>query len=169
MWSLLRKNNAECRRTQDSLEEIAERRLNASSVQEWIEELPADGRAHIDACGLCREAADDLMATRRLFRGVSGSGKADRPFFAARVMAAIASQERELANLISPWSEVPRFASRLAWVAALVLLLGTTWFYEKGLIAPRATGGDTGQESIFEPPPPAGQDDALISMVEMHP
>lgn len=168
MLSLLKNNNEACRRTQDSLEEIAGRRVNATSVQEWVEELPEDQRAHAGECDVCREAAQDLLATRDLFRGVSYTGSADRPFFAARVMAAIAAKERELTNLVSPWSEVPRFAARLAWVTALALLVGTTFFYEKGITPNRTTNGDASQESIFEAPPPANPEDVLISM-EMHP
>lgn len=169
MWSLLKKHNEECRRTQDSLEEIAGRRLHARNVEELLADLPAQERTHAVACTVCREAALDLLAARELFRGTPGASTMDRPFFAARVMAAIAAKERELANLISPWSEVPRFAARLAWITGLVLLAGTTWFYEKGIATPNhSTNGDANQESIFETPPPTNPDDVLISM-EMRP
>lgn len=169
MWSLLKKNNEECRKTQDGLEEIAERRLHANSVEELVKELPAEGRAHIAACSLCREAADDLIVARNLFRGVTGQAGVERPFFAARVMAAIVSRERELAKRMSAWSEVPRFASRLALVSALLLLAGTTWLYEKAVKTPSNLSNGAAQESIFEPTQQTNQDDLLISMAESNP
>jgi hypothetical protein len=171
MWNLLRKNNEECRRTQDSLEEIARRRhaRGVVSAEELLADLPVQERTHAVACNLCREAAQDLLTTRELLRGIPRADSVNRPFFASRVMAAIAAREKELANLISPWTEVPRFAARLAWITGLVLLAGTTWFYERGMTTPnRNTNGDANQESIFETPPPSNQDDVLISM-EMHP
>ena len=162
MSNLLESSEPGCRRTQDGLEAVASRRPRPSSAEELIEELPGAERAHAQACSQCREAAEDLLATRQLFGGVASFGRVDRPFFPARVMAAIAARERELAELVSPWSEVPRFAARLAWIAAALLLVGTTLLYEK---VPRGSNGDASQESIFEAPQPtASPDDVLISM-----
>src|SRR5256884_6740993 len=48
------------------------------------------------------------------------------------------SREKELAERVTAWTEFPRFASRLTWVAAVVLLASTTWFYESVLRAPRS-------------------------------
>ena len=166
MWYLLKKNKDACRSSQDAIEGVAGRLPGAFRKEELFSQLPAAVRAHVDACAGCREAIQDVLEARHLFRGITGTPSESRPFFVSRVMAAIAEREREL--LVSPWAEVPRFASRLAWVAALLLLAGTTWFYEKGITG-RAANGDSSQESIFETPPSAGQDDVLISMVEMHP
>jgi hypothetical protein len=45
-------------------------------------------------------------------------------------MAKIAERESEGRRALTEWSgAVAKLASRLAWVSALVLLLGTTWFY----------------------------------------
>jgi len=167
MWNLLNKNRTQCSSTQDALERAAQRNSRARTIQELSEELPAEEREHLGACSPCREAAETLVAVRRIFQGVVSAAEAERPFFASRVMAAIAAKERELVELINPWSEVPRFATKLAWVSAIVLLAGTTWFYEKhGTEPPRSSGGDTTQDSIFETPAPASQDDVLISMAE---
>jgi hypothetical protein len=52
------------------------------------------------------------------------------PWFVARVMAKIAEREAEGRRALTEWSgAVAKLASRLAWVSALVLLVGTTWFY----------------------------------------
>jgi hypothetical protein len=53
-----------------------------------------------------------------------------KPWFAARVMAKIAEREMEGRRALAEWSgAVAKLASRLAWVSALLLLVGTTWFY----------------------------------------
>ena len=167
MWNLLKRTETGCQRTQDGLEKAALRNPSARTAQELIEELSATEREHLRACGHCGEAAEDLVASRNIFRGVASTAEQERPFFPSRVMAAIAAKERELVELINPWSEVPRFGAKLAWISALLLLAGTTWFYERLMTDPaRSSSGDASQDSIFETPPPASQDDALISMME---
>lgn len=169
MWNLLKKNDV-CRKAQDHLEEIAGRGANVIVGPELMDELSADERTHAGACQHCSEVAEDLVATRRLFREVLSTAQTDRPSFVAKVMAAIVAREKELTTLVSPWSEVPRFASRLAWVAALLLLAGTTWFFERGItVSSHSPSGMAGPESIFEPTPSANQDDVLIGMVEAQP
>jgi len=51
------------------------------------------------------------------------------PFFAKRVMAAIAAQETEIARRSRAWAAVPTFASRLSAIAALLLVVAGTWLY----------------------------------------
>jgi predicted anti-sigma-YlaC factor YlaD len=167
MWNLLKRTGSQCSTTQDGLERAALRNPNARTAQELVEELSSAEREHLDACSQCREAAENLASARRIFYGMASAAESERPFFASRVMAAIAAKERELAELVSPWSEVPRFATKLAWISAVLLLAGTTWFYEKHATEPpRLNNGDASQESIFEPSAPAAQDDVLISMAE---
>jgi hypothetical protein len=85
-------------------------------------------------------------------------------------MASIAARQNELATALNPWTEFPRFASRLALVAAVVLVAGTTWYYEKGVrVQSYPINGTATQESIFESPPPANQDDVLVSMAGSNP
>jgi hypothetical protein len=170
MWNLLKKNNGECGRMRDSLEEAATKHVDAVSVKGLIEGLPPAEREHITSCESCREAAQDLVATKELFQGVSRFAEEERPWFAARVMSAIAARERELSLRVSAWSEFPRFASRLAWITAVVLLAGTTWFYEKAMKTPTyPLKGAAPQESIFEAPQQTNQDDVLISMEGSNP
>ena len=164
-WNLLKKSGSECNNTQDALEQAALRNSSAHTIQQLMEELPTAQREHLSACGHCRESAETLAATRRIFQGAAGTTEPERPFFASRVMAAIAAKERELVQLINPWSEVPRFATKLAWISAVLLLAGTTWFYEKHATEPPRSS-DASQDSIFETPAPPSQDDVLISMAE---
>jgi hypothetical protein len=170
MWNLLKKNNAECGRLRDSLEEAATKHGGAISVEGLIEGLPQSEREHVALCESCREAAQDLVATKKLFRGAARFAEEERPWFATRVMNAIAARERALSLRVSAWSEFPRFASRLAWITAVVLLAGSTWFYEKAVKTPSyPLKGAAPQESIFETPQQTNQDDVLISMEESNP
>ena len=170
MWNLLKKKNAECERLRDSLEEAATRRADVMSVEGLIASLPQADREHITSCESCREAARDLLATKELFQGAASFAQEERPWFAARVMNAIAARERKLALRVSAWSEFPRFASRLAWITAVVLLAGSTWFYEKAMKTPSyPLKGAGAQESIFEAPQQTNQDDVLISREESNP
>jgi hypothetical protein len=160
MWNLLKKENEECRRLRDALEEAVARHDDALRVKEVTEGLTTGERMHIEVCGDCREAVQDLAATKELFQGAASLAEEKRPWFAARVMAAIASRERELAQRVSAWTEFPRSAARLAWVIAVVLLAGTTWFYERVVRTPSHESNGA-QESIFEAPPQTSPDDII--------
>jgi len=166
MWDTL-KGNENCRKFRDGLEEAAAKVEGAIRIEDLIALLPEEQRGHSAACAGCREAANDLIKVKELFNRAA-SFTEERPWFAARVMAAIASRERALAGRVTAWSEFPRFASRLAWVAAILLLAGTTWFYESVVRAPSYVPG--GQESIFEAPQQqTTPDDVLVSMAGDHP
>jgi hypothetical protein len=169
MWNLLKKSGKECGLVQDALEEAATKNSGTGAVEELIVVLPAAVREHIVGCEDCQAAAQDLTATREIFKGVVSVAEEARPWFAVRVMAAIAARERELAERVSAWSEFPRFAARLAWVSAVLLLAGTTWFYEKGVTARSNPPNSGTQESIFEPSQQTNQDDILVSMAESNP
>jgi len=170
MWNLLKKKNAECGRLRDSLEEAATKQAGAIRVAGLVECLSPAEREHVSSCASCREVAQDLVAAKELFQGAASFAEGARPWFAVRVMNAIAARERELSLRVSAWSEFPRFASRLAWITVVVLLAGSTWFYEKGMRTPTdASKGAAPQESIFETTPQANQDDILLTMSESNP
>jgi len=168
MWNLLKKSDQECRELQDLFEESATARPEAVCIEELSGDWPLARRKHLADCGSCQEAAQDVLATREIFQGVASLAEEARPWFATQVMEAIRTRERELALPASLWSAFPRFASRLAWVAAVVLLAGSAWLYERPVAAPnRAPAAASTQEYLFEAPlPPMNQDDVLISMAE---
>lgn len=168
MWKLLKRENQECRALRDALEEAAAKLAGGLGVESLTDELTAEDRKHLENCADCRESIRDLVATKELFRGAAGFAEGERPWFAARVMAAIAWRERELAERVSAWTEFPRFASRLTWIAAILLLVGTTWFYESVSRTPSYPPSSS-QESIFEAPPQPAPDDILVSMASDHP
>jgi len=168
MWKLLKKSDEECRQLQGLLEESAAARPEAVRVEELSEAWPAAQRAHVAACGSCREVAQDVLATREIFKGVASSAEMARPWFALRVMAAIAARERELSEMASTWLAVPKFAARLAMASGALLLVASTWLYERPNTAPaKQPAAAASQEYLFEAPQaPMNQDDVLISLAE---
>ena len=171
MWNLLTRRKDECSPLRDLLEGAAARHPLAASVEEFLEGLPQAQRRHFAECESCREAAQDLLTAREIFKGVASHAEGEGPWFSRRVMAAIATGERELALRVSPWTAVPRFASRLAWVTAIVLLACSTWLYERPApVAKKQPAAVASPEYLFEAPaPPMNQDDVLISMAERNP
>jgi len=170
MWNLLKKNDEACRRLQDLQEDSSAARPAAKSAEELSDGFSPAERAHIAACENCREAAQNLFATREIFKGVGSAKETARPWFATRVMAAIAARERELAEVASTWLAVPKFASRLAMASGALLLVASTWFYERPISAPNQHASTlAAQESLFETPPPMNQDDVVINMQENNP
>jgi hypothetical protein len=164
MWNLRKAKDEECWRLRGALEEAARKAGEGVSAGKLLETLNEEDRRHMEFCGNCREAAEELAATKKLFRGMASFVDEERPWFATRVMAAIAAREKELAQRISVWGEFPRVASRLAWVTSILLLAGTTWFYSRVVRAPYSQG-NRAQESIFEAPQQqAAPDDILIGV-----
>ena len=167
MWNLLSKRAEGCGKLRDLLEESAAARPVAVTVEQLIQDLRAAERAHIAACENCLEAAEDILATRKIFKGVTSDAGAERPWFAGRVMAAIAARERELTEAASTWLAVPKFASRLAMASGALLLVATTWLYERPLSTPNQQAATlAAQESLFEAPPSMNQDDVLVPAQE---
>src|SRR6266446_8428889 len=170
MWNLLKKSDDECTKLQDSIEEAAAVRPSAASVETLSEVLSPAERAHLASCEKCREAAQDLLATREIFRGVGSATEMARPWFATRVLAGIAAHERELAEAASTWLAVPKFASRLALASGALLLVVSTWLYERPLPALNTQSRSlSAQESLFEATPPMNQDDMLVPVQENNP
>lgn len=170
MWNLLKKSDKECGRLLDLLEESSAARPNARSVEELIEVLSPAERGHIASCSSCREAAQDVLKTREIFKQLGSTAAMAGPWFSTRVMAAIAAREGELTEAASTWLAVPRFASRLAVASAALLLMTGTWLYKRPLPAPNLQASTlAAQESLFEAAPPASQDDVLVPVQESNP
>ena len=170
MWNLLKKSDDECMKLQDLLENSAAARPEAADVEELCKAWPAAQRAHIAACETCQRAAQDLLATREIFKGVAPRAEQPGPWFAAGVMRAVRTRERELSEAARTWMAVPKFASRLAMASCALLLLASTWLYKRPLPAPIQQASTlAAQESLFEAPPPVNQDDLLVNMQENNP
>lgn len=137
MWNLLRmrKKQDECSQLRDALENVADVAALSSAQQE-----------HLAACRACQEASSDISASRIVLRDVPARAGSPGPWFAPRVMAAIAARESELRQSLDAWAAVPRLAARLTWFSALALLVASTWLYQLPKSAPIS-----GNESLVEP------------------
>src|ERR1700730_7689829 len=154
----LKKNREECKRLRDSLEDAAEG-ATLSAVQ----------REHLAACPDCQEAADATSVSRTVLREVPSRAAHPGPWFAPRVMAAIAAREAELRQSLDAWAAVPRLAARLTWVSALALLLASTWLYQSPQHPQNAGNGNQGSiESLFDAQQSPAPDDVLPTMEDGH-
>lgn len=171
MWNLLNRRNDECSQLQDFLEDAATTNPRVASVEKLLEALPATQRTHFAACPDCRDAARELLAARELMGVIPPSAQEPGPWFVTRVMAAIVAREKELSESAKTWIAVPKFASRLALASAALLLVTSTWLYERPLPAPAPdTTSAAAQESLFESSAPmANQDDVLLIRDERNP
>lgn len=169
MWNLLKRRTDECNHLQDLLEDAATKNPRVASIEKLLEALPSAQRTHFAACANCRDAAQELLAARKLLEVIPPGTQEPGPWFVTRVMAAIVAREKELSDVAKTWMAVPKFASRLALVSAALLLVTSTWLYERPLPAPEATSV-AAQESLFESPTPtANQDDVLLIRDERNP
>jgi hypothetical protein len=163
MTSLFRRRKRECNNFRDALDEVA----GAATIQELLADASPLLRAHAAACEDCRKASEELLATRLLLSALAPQRDVPRPWFASRVMSAIAARGTESIRLATAWTVVPKLASRLAWVSALAILVASTWLYRKPVSAsPSQTATEASVESIFETAPPPQQDDVFLSTVE---
>jgi hypothetical protein len=163
MISLFRRHKRECNHFRDALNEVA----GAATIQELLAGASPQQRAHAAACEDCREASEELLATRLLLSALPPQRDVPRPWFVSRVMSAIAARGTESSRLATAWTAVPKLASRLAWVSAVAILVAGTWLYRKPVPSlPSQTGTETSVESIFETGPPPNQDDVFLSTAE---
>lgn len=151
MWGLLRKNREDCDRFRKSLEESESVAAQEPALQE-----------HAAACLDCQAAADEILTSRKLLKALPAQADTPRPWFAPRVMAAIAARESELKRSLEAWTAVPKLAAKLTWVSAFALLLASTWLYKRPV--PSVPANPAVTDSVFENAPPASSnDDVLVS------
>jgi hypothetical protein len=182
MSSLLDRKDTQCDRFQAWLEESAspqqlgaENSVELSGLERGLLETyvsllsraPAELHEHAKSCSDCREAAEDVVALRNLVNELEPA-PIPTQWFAPRVMAAIASLEAERSRVSAIWLAVPRFASRLSWIAAAALLVTCTWLYERPTPPATAqTASAYASEHLFDPPAiSANHDDVLVSLNE---
>jgi hypothetical protein len=139
----------------------------ATSCDAFLALAPTELRAHANACGDCRAAADDLVTLRELLRDLEPVPVAG-PYFAKRVMANIAAQDStERSRIVAIWLAVPRFASRLAWVSAIAFVCACGWLYERPATPPPQSAAAFASEHLFDPPAVSpNHDDVLVSLNE---
>jgi hypothetical protein len=180
MWDKFSKDNRLCEQYREALEDLRPDVEQGTASVELSNILAVEVFEHARECEACEEAADTFWASRDLLAGSLELMRERRdaetddrkPWFAARVMAKIAERETEGRRALTEWSgAVAKLASRLAWVSALVLLVGTTWFYgpNGGRLDTQSvqSKAEATQQYLFDSA--AGQgtvDDALVSPPE---
>ena len=141
MGNLLNREEENCRRFLDALEELPASGNARMSAEEWRAELPEAEEEHAGNCEACRTALEEFAETRNALAGVTVQEAG--PWFTARVMAAINAQEEEARDGV--WISVRRLAPRLVALSTLLLVLGGSWALElrktEGMNAERR-GGD---------------------------
>jgi len=154
MLGFLKKHDSGCELLRASIEDIKER-----------EAIPANLTQHMASCAECRAAVDELFASRALLSALPRLAEESRPWFAARVMAAIDEQESKIERSLEPWIVVPRLASRLAWVSALALLLSGTLLVERHSTGSAWMPTDlAGETYVDRHPTPVDNDDVLNNL-----
>jgi hypothetical protein len=164
MSGLLDNNQSRCDHFQEWLEESRSPQSGLETYENLMSNAGPEVRQHAQECSDCRDAAEDIVALRNLVREFEAAPVAG-PWFASRVIAAINSLEAERSRASAIWLAVPRFASRLSWLAAVALLFTCTWMYERSTqpIEPQTASAFT-SEHLFDPPAlPANHDDVLVS------
>jgi hypothetical protein len=131
--------------------------------------LSPASREHASQCLECREAAEDLAMTRAALQPLAELSAKPGPWFALRVMAAIAGQESEIDLRDAVWVSIRKFAPRLVAVCALLLLLASTWTYQLRHVELAGPPQVATNETVLEPSQPAPlNDDVLINSSEGH-
>jgi hypothetical protein len=168
IMGLLNKNHAECRSVLAQLDDVA---AGAATLPELLDALPGRLRQHAQACSNCRAAAENLLATRSMLSAVPSSADLGGPWFASRVMAAIAARKAELARVVDTWTLLPKLAVHLTWASSLALLLASAWLYQKPASVPpqtsaRVVATDITGEPVVDSSTLPSNDDVLVSLAE---
>jgi hypothetical protein len=152
MWDFVKKKEDDCSRFRDSLEEVA----SGGASREMLE--------HSASCEDCAAAAEEMLESRELLRALPRESTGPLPWFAPRVMAAIAAREAELRQSLDAWTVIPKLALRLTWISALALVLASAWFLQRPVTVPSRTATDITGEPVQSAP--LTNDDVLVSLAE---
>lgn len=164
---LLKKDRTECRDFRAQLERAASGAPGAKDVAELLAGAAPALRVHAAACDSCRADAEDLLASRALLAAIPSSAAQPGPWFAPRVMAAIAARTSELGRGADTWTILPKLAARLTWACSIALLLASGWLMQRPhATPPRAVATDITGEPVVQRPMPSTDDDLLLSLAE---
>jgi hypothetical protein len=172
MGNLFGRNEEACSKWQDWLDAAPgspDGDAPLQNLQQFAATLSASDKLHLDECHDCRIATDAWLVARQSLQTLTRQAAPAPPWFAARVMAAIAARQEESLRPAGAWTIVPRFAARLAWASAAILLVASTWLYQKPLSRPSApaTVNNNAAEGLFDTqPPPVTEDEVLVSLAE---
>lgn len=164
------KNRAQCRLFRAHLEDAAAVAPDARSVAELLAAAPDALQLHAKSCADCRAAAENIVVTRSLLSAIPSNARLPGPWFAPRVMAAIAARKAQLARAADAWTFLPKLASRLTWASSIALLLASAWLYARPVATPPAAtkivATDITGEPLVDSAAPSGDDELLFSLTE---
>jgi hypothetical protein len=153
MKSLLNKRRAECHHFQSQLEDAAGAAPDAL-------------KAHAATCSDCRSAAANIIEARALLAELPSHAAMAGPWFAPRVMSAIAARKAELGRAADTWTFLPKLAARLTWASTVALLLASTWLYQKPVsTSAKPVPTDITGEPLVDTTTPTN-DDVLVILAE---
>lgn len=131
--------------------------------------VPAGSRLdlHLRSCADCRKALEDALGASKLMRHVRYPKPVVSPALVTRVMASI--REATQAAPMTIWRPLELLASRMALVAAIVLLAMSVYLHE--MTPARSAVAINAQTEIGagmpEPPAtPADADEVLMSLAD---
>jgi hypothetical protein len=169
MINFLSKRRAECRQFQSQLEDAAGAAPNAKELSELLAAALVPLKEHATACADCRAAAENILAARALLAELPSYAATAGPWFAPRVMAAIAARKAELGRAADAWTFLPKLAARLTWASAVALLLASGWLYQKPVsTSAKPVATDITGEPVADTATPATNDEVLVSLAERH-
>jgi hypothetical protein len=167
MTNFLNKRKAECRGFQLQLEDAAGAAPSVTELSELLESAPTALKEHVTACADCRTAAENILAARALLAVLPSYATMAGPWFAPRVMAAIAARKAELSRAADTWTFLPKLAARLTWASAIALLLASGWLYQKpASTAAKPVITDITGEPLADTATPSTNDELLVSLSE---
>jgi hypothetical protein len=167
MTNFLNKRKAECGGFQMQLEDAASAAPSVSELSELLASAPIALKEHVTACADCRTAAENILAARALLAVLPSYATMAGPWFAPRVMAAIAARKAEFSRAADTWTFLPKLAARLTWASAIALLLASGWLYQKpASIAAKPVVTDITGEPLADTATPSTSDELLVSLSE---
>ncbi len=167
MTNFLSKRHARCRQFQLQLEDAAGAAPGAKELSELLEAAPTALRDHLPGCANCRAAAENILGTRALLAELPSHARAAGPWFAPRVMTAIAARKAELSRAADTWTFLPKLAARFAWASVVALLLASGWLYQRPVsTSTRPVAIDITGEPVVDTAAPANNDEVLVSLAE---
>ena len=167
MGNPLNRDEQNCRRFLDALEELPLSGGLQKSTEEWRAELPEAEDVHAGGCEACRTALEEFAETRNAL--AIAVVQKPGPWFATRVMAAINAREQEEETRDGVWISVRRLAPRLVALSALLLVVGGGWALELRKMD-RLNAERRGGDMVFDSSvAPTWYDDGLGATSEVRP
>ncbi len=167
MKLFLNKRSGRCLEFRSQLEDAASAAPDAKELPQLLAAAPVALKDHAAACADCRAAAENILAARALLTELPSCAAAAGPWFAPRVMAAIAARKAELSRAADTWTFLPKLAARLTWISAVALLLAGGWLYQKPVsTSAKPVATDITGEPVVDTAAPSDNDDVLVSLAE---